>query len=544
MTRSNGILSLYIAVFFFSQIGAQEIPVFDDFEGNGTIITWAGDNCGMDIAFPNPVVDAINPSATVLRYDDYGGQYANVRFDVPANFDLSENHRFTIKIYVPSDAVTGNQPNQISLKLQDGHLAQPWITQTEIIKPITTDQWQLVYFDFGSDPYINLDPNSPNPLIRRDFNRVLLQVNGENNNDKVVAYIDDVSYNGTVGSDPDPNDPVYDRLVWSDEFEGPQGPIDTSKWHHQTLLPNGYSWYNNELQHYTDRTENSYVADGLLHIVARRETFSDQGHTKDYTSARLNSKFAFTYGKVEVRAKLPTGAGTWPAIWMLGKNISEPGGYWFDQFGTVPWPACGEIDIMEHWGVNQNYFSSALHTPCSHGGTVNVGGLYVGDVSDSFHIYSMEWFPDRIAFRLDGQPYYTYYPPELNACYWPFDADQYLLLNVAMVGAVDPAFTHSPMVIDYVRVYQETVTSTISTQEAKMMFEVYPNPSSGRFHLTLDPSVNKGLISITDLTGKVRHRTSFRDNPIIVNQPELEPGLYFVTLRTEDGLYTQKVVIR
>jgi beta-glucanase (GH16 family) len=96
--------------------------------------------------------------------------------------------------------------------------------------------------------------------------------------------------------------------------------IDSSKWFHQTLLPNGSSWYNGEQQHYTDRTENSYVSNGTLKIVAKKERYRDQNVTKDYTSARLNSKYAFQYGTVEVRAKLPSGVGTWPAIWTLGKK--------------------------------------------------------------------------------------------------------------------------------------------------------------------------------------------------------------------------------
>ena len=125
-------------------------------------------------------------------------------------------------------------------------------------------------------------------------------------------------------------------------------------------------------------------------MVAKKENFTDQGQTKQYTSARLNSKFAFTNGRVEVRAKLPTGVGTWPAIWMLGKNINENGAYRQSQgFGTTPWPACGEIDIMEHWGNNQNYIQSALHTPSSFGGTINHGGIMASNVSTTFHEYAM-----------------------------------------------------------------------------------------------------------------------------------------------------------
>lgn len=163
----------------------------DDFEGNGNISTWFGDACGMNINFTNPYIEGINNSNTVLRYHYTGGQYANVRFDVSENFDFFLNSTFTLKIYVPSSGLTGSQTNQISLKLQDGTIGQPWTTQSEIIKKVNLNQWYEVSFDFEYDTYVNLDGNSPPPIKRSDFNRIVLQVNGENNFDEVVAYIDD-----------------------------------------------------------------------------------------------------------------------------------------------------------------------------------------------------------------------------------------------------------------------------------------------------------------------------------------------------------------
>ena len=458
--------NIFIALFFFISfgVGSQVQNVYDDFEGNGDITTWFGDDCNMDIAFTNPNVQGINVSSTVLKYSDIGGQYANVRFDVNENFDLSVNHTFTLKIFIASGSLTGNQNNQISLKLQDGTIGAPWETQSEIVKNVTPDEWQEVSFDFLNDPFINFNGGSPDPVFRTDFNRVVLQVNGENNNDIVTAYIDDVNYDGNVG-----NCSPFSNLVWSDEFDG-NGPIDNSKWFHQTYIPNGWGWYNGELQHYTDREDNAFVQNGYLHIVAKDETYTDpvQGITKEYTSARLNSKFAFTYGRVEARAKLPEGVGTWPAIWMLGKNINETGAYWQTQgFGTTGWPECGEIDIMEHWGSNQNYVQSALHTPSSFGATVNHGGLMANDVSNTFHVYAMEWTADEIIFSLDGVPYYTYSPSPQNMSTWPYISDQYILLNVAIQNSIDPAFTDSEMVLDYIRVYQQgSSSSTTDSQNA------------------------------------------------------------------------------
>lgn len=250
------------------------------------------------------------------------------------------------------------------------------------------------------------------------------------------------------------NDPVYDRLVWSDEFNS-DGAVDSEKWFHQTKLPGGGSWYNDEIQHYTDRLENTYVDDGVMYLVAKRETFTDQGVTKEYTSARLNSKFAFTYGRVEVRAKLPSGVGTWPAIWMVGKNIQEPGGYWYKKgFGTTAWPACGEIDIMEHWGNNQNFVQSAMHTPSSHGGTINHAGQTIPDVSSEFHTYSMEWYEDRIVFAVDGKVHYVYNPQNKNPKTWPYTKEQFILLNTAIEPTISEDFSEDALEIDYVRVYQ------------------------------------------------------------------------------------------
>ena len=230
--------------------------------------------------------------------------------------------------------------------------------------------------------------------------------------------------------------------------------IDSSKWFHQTRLPNGGSWFNGEIQHYTDRLSNAYVSDGTLKIVARKETFTDQGVTKEYTSARLNSKFAFKYGKVDVRAKMPIGRGTWPAIWMLGKSISETGTYWSNQgFGTTSWPAVGEIDILEHWGRNQGYAQSAMHTTSSHGATQNHGGRYISDISSEFHTYSMDWNENRIIFSIDGIEHYRYDPSVKNTSTWPYDSEFFFLLNIAIEPNIDSSFIESAMEIDYIRVH-------------------------------------------------------------------------------------------
>ena len=247
----------------------------------------------------------------------------------------------------------------------------------------------------------------------------------------------------------------FKELVWSDEFDW-EGPVDSQKWFLQTQLPPGGSWWGGIIQHYTDREENTFVKDGYLNLVAKKEKFRTQGETKQYTSARLNSKYAFTYGRVEVRAKMPTGVGTWPAIWMLNTNIDEDGAYWDNEgYGTTKWPNCGEIDIVEHWGKNQDHVSSAVHNGDSYGDIVkNVGGQMIENASTEFHMYTMEWTKEKMTFAVDGIPHFEYQPKTKNQDTWPFDSNYYFILNIAIEPGIDPEFQESPMVVDYIRVYQ------------------------------------------------------------------------------------------
>lgn len=226
-------------------------------------------------------------------------------------------------------------------------------------------------------------------------------------------------------------------LVWSDEFNTPGAP-DASKWGYD-LGAGG--WGNQELQYYTNRTDNASVSNGTLKITAKREDYSGSA----YTSARLLSKgkFSFKYGKVEVSAKLPAGGGTWPAIWMLGDNIS-----------SVGWPACGEIDIMEHKGNDLNRIFGTLHHPGHSGGNGDGSTTVITNATTAFHKYALEWTASTIKFFVDDVQFYAF----TNSSSLPFNQNFFLILNVAMGGtfggSIDPAFSSAAMEIDYVRVYQ------------------------------------------------------------------------------------------
>ena len=294
-------------------------------------------------------------------------------------------------------------------------------------------------------------------------------------------------------------DVVYNNLVWSDEFDG-TGAINSTKWHHQTQLPAGGSWFNGELQHYTNEQTNSFVDGGSLNIVAKKESYTSQNITKQYTSARLNSKFAFTYGRVDIRAKAPNGQGTWPALWLLGKNVNEDGGFFDSNFGTTSWPACGELDIMEHGIFTDkplNYIGAAIHTPSSFGNTVNKGGIQASDINQNFHVYSMNWSPNQITFLLDNVDFYTYNPAVKNASTWPFNLDQYILLNIAMggfAGTIPSNYNQSSMVIDYVRIYQNTA---IDTQAPTNFVATVGAVTGSSVELILNANDNSGTIAYT-----------------------------------------------
>jgi beta-glucanase (GH16 family) len=269
--------------------------------------------------------------------------------------------------------------------------------------------------------------------------------------------------------------------------------IDSTRWFHQTQLPNGWGWYNDEQQHYTNKIENSYTSDGTLKIVARKENFTDQGHTKPYTSARLNSKFAFKYGKVEFRAKMPSGVGTWPAVWMLNKNINEPGAYFYDDFATTSWPAAGEIDILEHWGKDPYYAQSAMHTTSSSGGTINHGGQVIPTIFSEFHTYTMDWNQDRIVFAIDGTEHYTYNPAVKNANTWPYDDEFYLLLNIAIEKEeiTDSNLNFALMEVDYIRVYHHQTNQLIWSDEFGIVDNSDDNSDDTPDPLTApDPTAN------------------------------------------------------
>lgn len=233
-------------------------------------------------------------------------------------------------------------------------------------------------------------------------------------------------------------------LAWSDEFSG--NTINTANWGFES--GNNGGWGNNELENYTGRVQNAFVSNGNLIIEARQEPLDGQ----IYTSARMitKDKQSFKFGRVDIRARLPKGKGIWPALWMLGDNIS-----------TAGWPACGEIDIMELLGNETNKMYGTLHwgaTPATHASKGTNYTLPAGGFDEKFHVFSMVWVQDTIKLLVDDQPYFTLNSHDVAGNY-PFNSKFFFIFNIAVGGSwpgAPDANTTFPqrMFVDYIRVFQ------------------------------------------------------------------------------------------
>lgn len=239
------------------------------------------------------------------------------------------------------------------------------------------------------------------------------------------------------------------KLVWEDDFSTGAYP-SLKNWNFQT---GGHGWGNEELQFYTDRHDNeanAYIQNGRLVIEARKEDYAN----RLYTSARLNTKKSWTYGRFTVRAKLPSGIGTWPAIWMMPD---------VPLYGD--WPNSGEIDIMEHLGRLKNTIYSSIHTEATNHTLDNhiISSTIVDTATTDFHDYTIDWTPDQITGYVDGKAYFLAEKPFSDTqnggnAYWPFHHPFHLILNLAVGGTwpgkVDSSWNVQHFEIDYVRVYQ------------------------------------------------------------------------------------------
>jgi beta-glucanase (GH16 family) len=284
------------------------------------------------------------------------------------------------------------------------------------------------------------------------FVRYQVVFQGDANYSGGSVYFDDLNLTQTSGA-PYGNM----NLVWSDEFNGTT--INTNIWTYD--LGNG-GWGNNELECYTSRTNNAYESGGLLHIVAQREAYGGSS----YTSARIKSQglFSFTYGRIEWRAQLPAGTAFWPALWLLGTNIS-----------SISWPGCGEVDVMENDGINSFMAQGSIHSGSD---ATAVYNFTDGNSVTNFNTYTLDWTTNAISFYVDGHLYETqtnWSSSTGNAYPFPFNQPFFLIMNMAIGGnylgnpttnAINAGSTFPSQVqVDYVRIYNVTAPLTLTARQ-------------------------------------------------------------------------------
>jgi len=192
---------------------------------------------------------------------------------------------------------------------------------------------------------------------------------------------------------------------------------------------------------------------------------------------------------------------------------------------------------MEHWGDNQNYATSAIHTPSSYGNTINKGGRTVSNVSNEFHLYAIEWSPEKIIFKVDDIIHYTYNPSIKDDNTWPFDEPQYILLNVAILpNTISTSFTESDMVIDYIRVYNESSLSNLTFDE-NTKFSIYPNPVIDNLNVSFNSEVSISKLQVYTINGSllIEKEISEKTRQLVYNFSDLKSGFYFVKMALDNG---------
>ena len=405
----------------------------------------------------NPESNDLNDSSKVIKVTEPSGiqSWAGFYFVFEENLNFPQGKEaISFQFYSPGPG------HIVLLKLED-QLPNDSIgkkTTGDLFAETTGVGWETLVFNIPELDGRNGIYNTITMILGHDLS----------NQTEVNYYLDNFNFSPplTITADPvnidsSEESTIYSgyQLVWNDEFNYEGAPSD-EKWHLQYIPIIDGGWANDEKQHYTTRRDNSFVSDGTLKIVAKKELYAYEAVNRAYTSARLNSKFDIRYGRIDVRAKLPVSKGTWPAIWTLGTNIGEVGNYYGTSDGNVGWPECGEIDIMEQNGTNKQLLYGTFHWSDSGGqqdsfGLIkDISSLNVSNLSTEFHLYSLIWTSASLKIYVDN---FLVSSIE-NTASVPFDNPHYLLLNVAMggtLGGVVPGtFEEDKMEIDYVRFYQ------------------------------------------------------------------------------------------
>lgn len=374
-----------------------------------------------EVIIPKPEI-SIDLNKTIVEGDD---QQKTVTLKLYLSQEVPEGATPTISYYTEHVSADGDDYNSIS-----------------------EDDAQIVNFSVGErTKNITITINGDEEFESdEEFIVKLTSANGfrlkSDAKEAVVKITNDEICEGNCEGYLSPENYAGYELVWSDEFS--EVNIDTDKWQWEV---NGDGGGNGEEQYYTDRDINSYIEDGKLVLFAQREQYQDH----EYTSARLNSsgKFSFQYGRIDFRAKVASGTGAWPALWMLGDNFWDEG-----------WPYCGEIDIMEHVG----YDAQGLHVNAYFGDQSGGKGDHHGyhrinePWSDRYHIYSIEWNENGISYLVDNNEVHSLDHSNVGNYTYPFDQSFFIIMNIALGGGfggtINDNLQNTTMKVDYVRVFQ------------------------------------------------------------------------------------------
>ncbi len=327
-------------------------------------------------------------------------------------------------------------------------------------------------------------------------------------------------------------------LVWSDEFETPGAP-DPTKWSFD-VEGNSWDWGNNELQNYTPADSgNAWVENGNLIIEARKEKYTapQDNQERDYTSARLRTlnKGDWLHGKFEIKAKMPKGKGTWPAIWMLNSETNN-------------WPHSGELDIMEAIGSEPGKIYSNVWCTNTEAIFGAGGNVMIDDPFDTYHLYSMEWHKDTIKFYVDSTMVTKYGKDGDDKAQWPFTEKFHLLLNIAIGGdwegsVADSTFNNPVrMYVDYVRVYQQSTPAKIKTDNHKETFNFKNNTIEIN---AANKSFKKGKIDIYSVSGRLVKSKPIDENlNNKLNLSSFSKGSYIALIDLNHISYRRKIIIQ
>jgi len=505
----NAIILAFVLLFTASQISAQVI--YADYETVTPSGVTAFSNCVYSVE-ANPDKSGLNTSNQVAKFITSTAEWDGIYWDFEGMVDFSSNKVFSMLV---KSAFAG----KVILKLEATNSAS---TNVEVqVNYSGSGNWELLTFDFA--------PKSPSSEIYG----------------RMVIFMDAGAFNG--GNDwffdniqgPEAKYPVAEphdwELVWSDEFDY-TGLPNSTKWNYDT---GGGGFGNNELQYYTYADADNVHVDGeKLTITAKKEVYSGM----NYTSARLLSKGKgdWLYGRVEVKAKVAGGRGSWPAIWMLPTD-------WY--YGN--WPASGEIDIMEYVGYDPGIVHGTVHTnDFNHTLGTQVGtSKTVADAETAFHVYALNWFEDKIELYVDEVKYFSF-PYYSDWKKWPFNKRFHLIMNIAVGGnwggvqGVDDTAFPMKMEVDYVRVYKEATNGIKDLNAHQDIFKIYPNPVNDVLKvdfLTENFSENSE-IQLLSIEGRLIKQITTNTLGNELNISDLASGIYFVKVKANNRFYSEKII--